>query len=85
MRDFTGYRQLSRKYRHVGKLPEGKTGLQCLREADPALAAHFERNLEEMCADWYLRIYAREGDGCVEALSVEEFEEFLHWKKNRRA
>ncbi|HUU88151.1 MAG TPA: hypothetical protein VMX17_10415 [Candidatus Glassbacteria bacterium] len=71
-----GYRQLSRKYRHIGKLPKGKTGLQALREVDPSLAKSFENRMEEWATDQFLRVYGQQA-GCIVTLSHEEFNEFL--------
>ena len=40
-----GATQISRKYQMVGVLPEGKTGLQCLRETDPQAAKELEQRM----------------------------------------
>jgi hypothetical protein len=65
--------QLSRKYRIVGVLPDGRTGLQCLRELDPDQAAFFEKRLEEWSLHEFL---SRSAENQVE-LTVEEFNEWL--------
>jgi hypothetical protein len=69
-----GYEQVSRKYRIVARLPEGKTGLEALAEVDPELAKHMldEVNLE--AGRHYMRVHARHTQL---SLTWEEFNEFL--------
>jgi hypothetical protein len=68
-----GYRQVSRKYRRVAALPEGKTGIQAIRDADPSYYKGVVARIEESCADQYLRVYAKD----KLELTREEFAEFL--------
>lgn len=75
-----GARQLSRKYRLVGILPEGKTGMQCLEEVDPESARRLQERAEDWAVDEFLRIHGQKM-GCVLELSEGEFKEFL-WQKN---
>lgn len=70
-----GYKQVSRKYRLVARLPEGKTGMEALEAHAPDTARNFRRMAEEMAASQYLRIYA-DRDGNQVELTPEEFEEF---------
>lgn len=74
-----GYRQLSRAYRMVGRLPEGKTGLEALAEHDPRLAADFKARAEDWATEHYLRTYAR-GEPEILELSDEEFKDFYQAK-----
>ncbi len=68
-----GYEQVSRKYRLVGCLPPGKTGLEALREVNPALAQSFLNNANEQAKFMFLR---GNNEHTIE-LSPTEFEEFL--------
>jgi hypothetical protein len=67
-----GYQQISRKYRHVARLPEGKTGLQALMEVDPLLAKRMLDSAESYAKEHYLRVHAKD----KLTLSEEEFEAF---------
>ena len=69
-----GFRQVSRKYRMVARLPEGKTGLEALAEVDPRLAKDMLDRMNNAAAEQYLRCYAK--PPYVLTLSVEEFDEF---------
>lgn len=69
-----GYEQVSRKYRRLARLPLGMTGLEALRQADPELASHLERNLEETAKFMYLRIHAKD-------FVVLTPEEFAAWRE----
>lgn len=69
-----GYKQTSRKFRHVARLPRGKSGLEALKEADPEGYAHIMDNAERQAADTYRRIHARGPDKL--SLTVEGFEAF---------
>lgn len=71
----SGFQQISRKYRMLARVPEGMTGVEAMRRASPAFVANLEANMERMCADQYMRCYAR-ADEKIE-LSIEEFTEFL--------
>ncbi len=71
-----GYKQVSRKYRMVAGLPEGKTGLEALKEADPEKYADLMTRVEEMAADRY-RTYCADKNGHRLTLTWEEFNEFL--------
>lgn len=73
--------QLSRRYRLVAVLPEGKTGLQCLREARPHTAAMLEERLERWAKDMYLNSAHAVESGCQIELTYEEFNEWLHLHK----
>lgn len=64
------YCQTSRAYRHVARLPEGKTGVQALAEASGD-AAWSDRLGERSAGDYYLRVYAEKV-----TLSPEVFEMF---------
>lgn len=77
MRDFDPdvWKQTSRKYRHVARLPPGKTGIQALKDASPDECRRVEELLERQCAAQYLRLYAAK-EGFREELTEEEFENF---------
>jgi hypothetical protein len=64
-----GYYSTSNKYRHVTRLPPGKTGMQALSEADPSWVERFE----QMAKRHYLRVHA---DEHRLELTPEEFAEF---------
>lgn len=70
-----GYVQISRRYRIVARLPRGKTGLEALEEADPALVEDWLASLEERATEQYLRVYAP--NELKETLTEEEFNAFL--------
>ncbi len=53
-----GYRQISSKYRIVARLPEGKSGYEALRDADPDFAARLLANFQRDCEDQFLRVCA---------------------------
>ena len=69
-----GYKQISSKYRRVGRLPEGTSGLEALRAVDPDLVKRWENNLESQATSQFLRVYAP--DGLVIELTEEEFADF---------
>jgi hypothetical protein len=71
----TGFKQVSRKYRKLARIPAGKTGLEALAEVAPDLAAHFLAQAQERAADHYRSRYAT-GEDAVE-LSDEDFKEYL--------
>lgn len=68
------YFQTSRAYGYVHRLPEGKTGMQALRESGGQRCddEKWLRGLgEQACGEHYLRMYASESDRIV--LTLEEF------------
>lgn len=65
--------QLSRKYRTVAVMPEGKTGMECLQEHYPEEAKHLLERIEENAKDQFLRLHSSTH---VE-LTREEFNEWL--------
>jgi hypothetical protein len=71
-----GFKQVSRKYRHLARLPPGKTGLEALAEVDPRLAAHFLARANESAEMMFLRVHHADGPDHV-TLTVEEFKEYL--------
>lgn len=75
-----GYIQVSRRYRIVARLPEGKTGLEALREVDPRLVQEMLDRVERDATDMYLRVHATPAEKLN--LSETEFEAFLE-RKNR--
>lgn len=72
-----GYRQISRRYRTVARLPEGKTGKEALRTAARRdvydVDGWVETLGEEAAASRYLRCYATDRL----TLTREEFDAFL--------
>lgn len=76
-----GFIQLSRKYRLVGNLPEGKTGIEMIREVDPYMAKHFQEHFDEQMKEHFLRVYALNTEHQVE-LSEAEFAEWLRQRKD---
>lgn len=71
-----GVAQLSRKFRHVARLPPGMTGLEALRERAPNRYAEVMRRAEQWAADEYRHYVAQYHDDSF-TLTVEEFSEFL--------
>ena len=68
-----GYVQTSHRYRSVARLPEGKTAIQALTEADPVMGQDLMRRLEQWARSIYLRgSYPKD---CLE-LTPDEFKEF---------
>jgi len=55
-----GYKQVSRKYRTVARLPPGMTGLEAMRTVDPAFVEDMMRRLNDAAAEQYLRVYAKD-------------------------
>ena len=74
--------QLSRKYCHVGVLPEGKTGLELMQEVEPRWVEEERRQLEQKAAENYIRCYGH-NNGCIIELTYDEFEEWLRQKRER--
>jgi len=70
-----GFKQVSRKYRMLARVPTGKTPIEALREVDPRAAKRLEERLHDWATNEYIRCHA-EGENKVE-LSVEEFKEYL--------
>ncbi len=81
-----GWVQLSRKFRMVGNLPQGKTGIEMIREVDPARAAQEQLKFDRQMKDTYLRTYAtrQQGSPCIQELTESEFNEFLKQKNALR-
>lgn len=50
-----GWRQTSRKFRMLAKIPDGMTGMQALREADPRAADELEDRMNRQAADTFRR------------------------------
>ncbi len=68
-----GYVQTSHRYRSVARLPEGKTAIQALTEADPIAGKDLMQQLERWALSRYLRgPYSKNR---LE-LTPEEFKEF---------
>lgn len=65
-----GYCQVSGRYRILAKLPEGKTAVEALIEADPRWKAKFE----DIALGQYLRVYSQ--TECQAELDIETFAEF---------
>lgn len=76
-----GYIQLSNKYRLVGNLPPGKTGIEMLREVDPRMADHFQERFDEQMKEHFLRVYATHSEHVLE-LTPDEFAE---WRRQRNS
>jgi hypothetical protein len=77
-----GYYQVSAKYRHLAKLPVGKTGIQALIDAERTRGQRVQdperwANMmgEGHAGDQYLRTYAR-SDGNVLVVPIHIFKEF---------
>lgn len=54
-----GYFQTSGKFRHLARLPEGKTAYEALNEVAPHVAERFKESFERWCRSQYLRVYVR--------------------------
>lgn len=67
-----GYKQVSSKYRMVGKLPDGMTGIQALATVDPELAKRMQQTADASAEHQYLRVY----DKATLKLTEEEFQDF---------
>lgn len=75
-----GYHQVSRAYREVARLPEGKTGIEALQDVGWRDAAGMS---EWHAADQFRRVYA-EGRGLTRKLTRSEFEWFKWFKRLTR-
>lgn len=71
-----GYKQISRKYRTLGRLPEGMTGLEALATADPDLAKRMLDGVNERAGEQFMRCFAR-GKELTVTLTQGEFAEYL--------
>lgn len=66
---------ISNRYRLIARLPEGKTGLEALKERAPESFEHIMQHAEQLAADEYRRTYARQHGDEVE-LSSEDYSAF---------
>jgi hypothetical protein len=71
----SGFRQTSRKYRRLARVPQGKTPFEALKEVDPHYAEMLLERLNNWAENEYLRVHAN-GEDVVE-LSDDEFKEYL--------
>jgi len=69
-----GWKSTSNRYRNIARLPEGKTGLEALRDCAPEAYRHIMENAERQAADTYRRIFAR-GD-TKQTLDQDMFQAF---------
>lgn len=67
--------QLSRKYRTLGFLPEGKTGLQALSEVAPERAKELLARINKQAAEVFLRL--NEAERYTVTLTRAQFNEYL--------
>lgn len=74
-----GYHQVSRAYREVARLPEGKTGIEALQDVGWRGA---EGMRESSAADQFRRVYAS-GRGLTRTLTRSEFEWFKRLTRGR--
>ncbi len=70
-----GYKQRSRKYRLVAKLPDGETGLEALKRCNPSAFRNIMDFAEHKAADHY-RAYNAQAEGNELELTAEEFKAF---------
>ena len=75
-----GWYQVSRRWRTLARLPDGKTGIQALAEAADGEVARDSRDWAKMlgerqAGDHFLRVYAR-GMGLWREVSADVFREF---------
>jgi len=63
-----GWKSTSNKHRVIARLPEGKTGLEALREVAPDDHKRIMENAERQAADTYRRLYANWGAGTSQIL-----------------
>jgi hypothetical protein len=65
-----GWMSTSNKRRTIARLPEGKTGLEALRDVAPEAHDTIMSRAEQQAANGYRRIFASEGDGTRQTLDV---------------
>lgn len=73
--DPTVWRQTSRKYRMIARLPEGETGLEAIKRCSPKDYERIMKHAERMASSSYL-IHFAEQEGNSQILSTEAFETF---------
>lgn len=71
-----GWESTSNSYRNVARLPEGKSGLEALKEVAPDEYHHLTETIERRAANVYRRIYATEAAGTKRSLDRETFAAF---------
>jgi hypothetical protein len=71
---FLGFKQVSRKYRILARLPKDMTGLEALATYDPDLAKRILDNANQSAAEYYLRCCP--DAECVK-LTIDEFNDYL--------
>lgn len=65
----------SNRYRTIARLPEGKSGVEALKDAAPDQYRNIMREVERRAADTYRRMYAeREGNSLM--ITQEEWAAF---------
>jgi hypothetical protein len=70
-----GFKQTSNKFRHVARLPPGKTGLEALAELEPEYVRALQQRVEDQAAEHYLRVYAARA-GLEQTLDLRTFQAF---------
>lgn len=71
-----GWKSVSNKRQIIARLPEGKTGLEALRECSPLEYAKLVADLEHRAADVYRRVYASVSAGTKRVLDADMFAAF---------
>jgi hypothetical protein len=67
-----GYMQTSHRYRHVGRVPPGKTAVDALADVSPSSARRLAAQYEQWARAELLRVYSSE----QLTLSIEQFAAF---------
>lgn len=73
-----GWKQTSRKYRMIARIPEGYTAIEALKESDPKAAEDLLRRLNQWAANSFRRL-GRPSDkfkDCFRELDEETFKAF---------
>jgi hypothetical protein len=71
-----GWKSVSNQYRHIARLPEGKTGLEVLRACAPDEFRRIMEHAEKRAADTYLRMFAGADAGTLQTLDYAMFQAF---------
>jgi hypothetical protein len=72
-----GYEQVSAKYRHVARLPEGMTGIEALAMHDPGELRRIQDEIERRCAATFRRVFSSViGTKCAKTLTPGQFKAF---------
>lgn len=71
-----GWQSTSNKYRVIARLPEGKTGLEAVREVDPIAYKRIMEHAERQAEAYYRRMLANTSAGTQQTLDESMWRAF---------